>query len=216
MQHTHIKRLHSCLAHVNRILKPNDGFVKVQLPNKNGLRNRLGPVKYERNIKEVHDYDSWCVRYYSPQEYEVMFNDVFGNYQQKTHSFFGIGVLKEDVKYLEGKDKYLSYLSRIATNISNVVSSLQSFSDSLYCMAIKNDNNIGMGESGEAIEQFKIAHAKMPSDNLNIVHLLKCPISGGSLELSENRDRLISRSASVYYPIESEIPIMIESEAQAL
>ena len=115
-----------------------------------------------------------------------------------------------------GRDRYLSYLSTIATKLSNTVTSMQSFSDSLYCSAIKNDNYHKFGDSSAALEQFRTAHSKLPSDNLNIVHLLKCPISGGELELNESKDKIISKSASAYYPIEGEIPIMIESEAQSL
>lgn len=66
IQHTHKERMLSCLNHIFRILKPN-GQTKLEFPNKNGIRNRFGPVR--SSMKNAYDYNSWCVRYYSIKEY---------------------------------------------------------------------------------------------------------------------------------------------------
>jgi len=104
IQHTHRLRLMSCLEHIHRILR-KEGYACLEFPNKNGFRNRLGPVRmYE---SEKNDYNSWCVRYYTVSEYEEMFRSIFGNYSFSTHSFLGIGILKEDLKYVSLKNKII-------------------------------------------------------------------------------------------------------------
>ena len=71
IQHTHIKRLRGCLSHINRMLTA-DGFTYLEFPNKKGIRNSRGPVKSSKNSD---DFNSWNVRYYSPAEYEKIFNE---------------------------------------------------------------------------------------------------------------------------------------------
>ncbi len=51
---------------------------------------------------------------------------------------------------------------------------------------------------------------------MNIVSLLRCPVSGGELTLDETRAKLISPSAKVYYAINNNIPILVKTEAVPL
>ncbi len=112
IQHTHRERLISCLGHIQRILK-KDGYAFLEFPNKNGIRNRIGPArKYE---SDKNDYNSWCVRYYTVAEYKEIFQDIFDNFSFSTHSFLGIGVLKEDLKYVSLKNKIMCSASLAGT-----------------------------------------------------------------------------------------------------
>ena len=55
----------------------------------------------------ANDINSWNVRYYSIREYKEIFISIFNNFSFKNHSFLGIGVLKEDLKYVSNKNKII-------------------------------------------------------------------------------------------------------------
>ena len=49
-----------------------------------------------------------------------------------------------------------------------------------------------------------------------LIGLLVCPVTKGPLELSANKEELISKSAKLAYPIKDGIPIMLELQARSL
>lgn len=49
-----------------------------------------------------------------------------------------------------------------------------------------------------------------------LLEALVCPATGGRLTYDPDREELISKSASLAYPIRSGIPIMLIDEARAL
>jgi uncharacterized protein YbaR (Trm112 family) len=49
-----------------------------------------------------------------------------------------------------------------------------------------------------------------------LIGLLVCPVTKGPLELSANKEELISKSAKLAYPIKDGIPIMLEMQARVL
>ena len=67
-----------------------------------------------------------------------------------------------------------------------------------------------------AVKTFIDLHKTNPSDNLNVIPLLRCPKYGGKLELNGDRTRAVSKEAGIYYPVEDNTPIMISSEANRL
>lgn len=214
IQHTHKQRLLSCLTHINRILK-NSGFTFLEFPNKYGLRNRYRGVKESSGSE--NDYDSWCVRYYSIKEYRDIFNDIFGNFKYYNHSFIGIGILSEDLKYVSVKNKFLVGVSLLGSMITNLIPPLKQISDSIYIKAYKNQSKGTQDERAKAaLHQFTTAHSVNPANNLNIIYLLSCPITGGALTLSDDKEKLISIDGKVSYPIKNNIPVLIPSEASAL
>jgi ubiquinone/menaquinone biosynthesis C-methylase UbiE/uncharacterized protein YbaR (Trm112 family) len=213
IQHTHPDRLKNCLMHINRILQ-KDGYTYLEFPNKNGLRNRLGPVK--ENEKTKDDYNSWCVRYYSPEEYKHIIEMHLSDFSYTNHSFLGIGVLKEDLKYVSFKNKILCLLSLTGSALTKLIPPLKNYSDSLYIEAKKKNKEEGTVDEIEAVKNFYRLHAQNPSDNLNILPLLKCPKYGGRLELNTERTKVIAKEAGIYYPVENNIPILISSEAVKL
>lgn len=49
-----------------------------------------------------------------------------------------------------------------------------------------------------------------------MLELLVCPLTKSTLEYDENASELISKKASLAYPIRDGIPILLPSEARAL
>lgn len=209
IQHTHIDRLTNCLKAIDNMLT-SSGYTYLEFPNKNGLRNRFGPAKHQDAYKD--DYNSWDVRYYSPQEYKLIFEKYLSSFSYTNHSFLGIGVLKEDLKYVSLKNKLLCSLSLLLSSMTHVVPGMKSLSDSLYIKAFKKSNSIE--NSGR--NQFVKNHQSVIFNNLDIVPLLKCPKYGGSLVLSYDKKKLLSEEAGIYYQVVNDIPILISSEANSI
>jgi len=209
IQHTHFDRLTNCLKAIDNLLT-DSGYTYLEFPNKNGLRNRFGPVKHQDAYKD--DYNSWDVRYYSPEEYKMIFEKYLKSFSYTNHSFLGIGVLKEDLKYVSIKNKLLCSLSLLLSSMTHIIPGMKSLSDSLYLKAIKKSfatENLGRN-------QFLKNHQSETFSNLDIVPLLKCPKYGGSLVLSTDKKKLISEEAGIYYQIVNDIPILISSEANRI
>jgi ubiquinone/menaquinone biosynthesis C-methylase UbiE/uncharacterized protein YbaR (Trm112 family) len=202
IQHTHRQRLENCLSHINRILSPN-GFTLLEFPNKNGIRNQYGPVAGSQ--KDRDNYNSWVVRYYSPEEYQQIISQYLDDFSYSIHSFLGIGVLKEDLKYVSLKNKLLCATSLSLTQIARLIAPMQAYADSIYVQARKKSKEAN-------IVKPKVLNLD-PKDNLSILPLLICPKYGGSLTLDKTRKRLLNDAAGVAYPIEGEVPILIGSEA---
>lgn len=49
-----------------------------------------------------------------------------------------------------------------------------------------------------------------------MLEALVCPVTGGPLELSDNRAELISKRAGLAFPIHEGIPVMLVDEARKL
>jgi SAM-dependent methyltransferase/uncharacterized protein YbaR (Trm112 family) len=209
IQHTHYDRLINCLREIRRILN-GDGYCFLEFPNKNGFRNRLGPASSSNNM----EFESWDVRYYTPDEYRKIFLEFFGHFEFSTHSMLGIGILPGDLKYAKGlKNKAIISVSRLLTELANVVRPLKEYADSIYIKADKKGSPSGPAELSKIFLQ---QHAINPAENLNIVHLLRCPRSGHPLFVSEDRTELICQQAGLAYPVRNTIPIMVSSESRSL
>lgn len=211
IQHTHKTRMISCLKHIHRILKPG-GYTKLEFPNKYGVHNYFGPARKFAPVAD--DYQSWEVRYYTPAEYRRFFMDIFGNVKFSVHSLFGIGVLKEDLRYVSLKNKLLCAASLAGTAIAKVISPLKNICDSLYLEADKKSGN--PSRESEAVSLFLEAHRKNPSDNLNIIHILCCPATGEPVTMDPQTGKLVNKSRTWAYPVIGGIPIMIRSEAERI
>ncbi len=209
IQHTHLDRFTRCLSHIERILADN-ALCYLEFPNRNGIRNRFGPAAKPNSS----DFDSWDVRYYSPAEYEKIFRVFFDNFKYFNHSVLGIGILPGDFKHAKGlKNKAIISASRTLSNLATLIPPFKSIADSIYVKSVKH----GAADQVtiEAKKSFISAHSLNPADNLNIVHLLRCPVSGERVHLSDDRTEVISRIARLAYPVKNNIPIMIASEARS-
>jgi uncharacterized protein YbaR (Trm112 family) len=198
------------LYHIKRILKKGS-FCFLEFPNRAGIRNRMGTVKKAHENK--NDYNSWDVRYYSIKEYKSIFKNIFNNFSFKNHSVLGIGILPNDLNYVIGlKNKLIVFTSLLLSKVASVVTPIKNVSDSIYIKSVKQDGET----NADAIDIFKRSHKQNPSNNLNIVSLLRCPISGGPLVLDASETKLISFNANVFYPIVNGIPIVIKSQALSM
>lgn len=213
IQHTHKDRLISCLHHINRIIKTG-GYTYLEFPNKNGIKNRFGNVQATEAGRD--DYNSWDVRYYTIEEYREIFEAIFGNFNYKNHSLIGIGILKDDLKYISFKNKILSSVSLFGSMLTKFIPGLTKVSDSIYIKAEKNKNTPEDINDKNSVALFNASHNIDPSNNLNIIHLLRCPVSKGALILSDDKLSLISSKAGIRFPIINNIPILIHSEATTL
>ncbi len=52
--------------------------------------------------------------------------------------------------------------------------------------------------------------------NEKLLNTIACPITHTKLEWDKENNRLISRSANVYYPIENGIPVLLPEKAEKL
>ncbi len=207
IQHTHKDRLLNCINHIYRILKQT-GSCCLEFPNRDGWRNRRGPVIREE--RKGDDYNSWRVRYYSIKQYKEMFESLFSNFSFRNHSFLGIGVLPDDLKYAKGLKSRMSIaFSLLLSALTKLVKPLKYWSDSVYVECTKNEPSLNK----KAIDEFKMLHATHPGRNLNILCLLQCPLSGGELQLDDTGTRLLSQEAGVYFPVRNNIPILVPSQA---
>jgi SAM-dependent methyltransferase/uncharacterized protein YbaR (Trm112 family) len=212
IQHTHRKRLESCLRHLYRICH-TDGFCKLEFPNKNGIRNRLGPVRASEAEKD--DFNSWCVRYYTIAEYQALFESIFHNFHFENHSFLGIGVLPEDLKFAPGfKNKAISAISLFFSSLAKAIPPMKYFSDSIYVEVSKK--KVGGEENDDILADFIGQHRQNPFHNLNIIPLLACPLTGGTLVLSPDKKWLISEKAGRKFPIVNDTPVLTSFEGISL
>jgi ubiquinone/menaquinone biosynthesis C-methylase UbiE/uncharacterized protein YbaR (Trm112 family) len=210
IQHTHKSRMISCLNDINRILQTN-GFSKLEFPNKNGVHNNVNNVKNEMQF--ANDINSWNVRYYSIKEYKKIFKTIFNNFSFKNHSFLGIGILKEDLFYVSLKNKIIVLISLSFSFLASIIPFLKFLSDSIFIKVFKNKVNFNFSNNQNAIANFLESHKKNPKNNLNIIHLLQCPISNEDLQLSDDKSYLISMKSKIKYPVIDGIPILIKSES---
>ena len=206
IQHTHINRLKSCLKHINRILT-NTGFTKLEFPNSNGVHNRIKNVKESNKTKE--DYNSWCVRYYSINEYKKIFNSILSIFKVQNHSFLGIGVLKEDLKYVSLINKIKCATSLFLSQLTKLLPFMMNFSDSLYITAKKKEQDLNFNKGLKEFEELRL---KNDYSNLHILPLLQCPITHTKLFIFD-KEFVINEIKTYKYPIIDDIPILIKSEA---
>ena len=58
---------------------------------------------------------------------------------------------------------------------------------------------------------------KKESDfNTNLIRLLVCPISGGSLQYDPNEKCLISKAAKIKFPVREGVPILLAGESKPI
>jgi len=210
LQHVHKERFVRCIESIERILC-HGSFCLIQFPNKRGIINRIKYIK--ASLAEKDNYNSWCVRYYLIEEYKKLFNDIFRNFECRSHSFIGLGILPSDLKYVTWNKKILVILSVMLSYIANLIQPLIALSDSIYVTSYKYG---GAEQRHKGVHEFLKAHKHCPNDNLNIRYLLHCPVTKHEMILSKDRTELISEQAGLAFPIIHDIPIIVRSEARTI
>ena len=212
IQHTHRKRAYSCVRDIHRILRPG-GFCALEFPTRHGLWNRLVQLRSREN---EDDYDSWCVRYYSIKELKQMLSSLFGNFRYWSHCYFSIGIQPVDLRYVAAKYKTLILTSMMLAKASRIFPPLKWVSDSVYVRAEKTERG-DAGVANELVNSFRQQHRQAAgNDNLLLLDLLCCPVSGGDLSFASDKNELISERAGLAFPVREGIPVLLEEEARRL
>jgi SAM-dependent methyltransferase/uncharacterized protein YbaR (Trm112 family) len=120
------------LSEVGRILG-RDGFAKIQMANKGGLRST-----YIRTRREYLDGGPFRVRYWSISSLREEFSKRIGPAQVHAEAFGGLGLLYEDWDFVSGKAKLLVSLSTLLKRLSSFVHPLVFLADSVYVVSAKN------------------------------------------------------------------------------
>lgn len=212
IQHTHRRRAYSCVRDIHRVLRTG-GFCALEFPTRHGIRNKFVQLRSREN---EDDYDSWCVRYYTIKELKQMLSTLFGNFKYWSHCYFSIGIQPVDLRYVAARYKTLILTSMMLAQASRVFPPLKWVSDSVYVRAEKRER-VEEGCAGEAVKAFRQQHRQTAgNDNLLLLDLLCCPVSGGDLSLAGDRSELISEQAGLAFPIREGIPVLLEEEARRL
>ena len=116
--------------------------------------------------------------------------------------------MKEDIKYVSFKNKLLCGISLAGSMLTKIIPPLKNYSDSIYVEAFRDGERI----KSNCLDEFYAAHQHNPLDNLNVVHLLQCPISGQALQVSSDRNFVVTTNGLIKYPVKENIPILVRSE----
>ena len=170
----------------------------LEFPVSHGLTN----FRHRKDASE-EDRDSWCVRYYSFRELRELFRPLFAEFDIEADCYFGIGVRPEDWDLLPWTHRAVIACSETLKTAARFAAPVRFLSDSVFVKVAKPV------ASGRASDRPELTSG----DNLAILPMLQCPLTGGSLEYDRENSRLISREAGKAYPIIDNIPIMLPEEA---
>jgi len=134
----------------------------------------------------------------------------FSKHLTKVHntirSCFGTLALKKIKENTGTSRNFGSIASKTLASLSGYIPVINRFADSIFINARKEK-----GSPNFRIHHFLKHH--WLRENLNIVYLLQCPMSGGLVYLSKDANFIISDHARVKYPVINGIPIMLRSAA---
>jgi ubiquinone/menaquinone biosynthesis C-methylase UbiE/uncharacterized protein YbaR (Trm112 family) len=201
IQHVHRDWARSCIHEVHRCLAAG-GQCCLEFPTKEGLWNR---INRRRSTANENDPASWCVRYYSIQELRDLIEPEFGNFEYRSHCYFGIGIQPIDLKFVPLRYAPLILGSLLLSQSSRVLPGLKRLSDSVYVRAKKTGGPIPL----------ESAAWPAGADNLELVPLLRCPLTHRPLHVSGS-DALVTDDGSVSYPVVDGIPVLLAAEARRL
>ena len=202
LQHTHRRRCFACLRDIWRILRPG-GCCYLEFPIRHGLTN----WRHLLRTSAEDDYESWCVRYYSRRELRRVFVEIFGDVVLETDCFLGIGVQREDLDLLPWKYKPVVVGSELLKRTAKALPFVRWLSDSVFVSSRK---------AGDARPPVPITSRFGPDDNLWILPWLVCPVTQCALEYDVRSHTLVSQSAGLRYPIDNDVPVLIEQSANKL
>jgi uncharacterized protein YbaR (Trm112 family) len=155
---------------------------------------------------DENELDSWCVRYYTLRELRDLMQAHFDRYDYRAHAYFGTGILPDDLPHVPKRFAPLILGSIGLTALSRWLPPMRRLADSVYVSGVKAQNGRPVAPSVE------IRESAQPS-NLDVVPLLRCPVTGSELSFDPKRARLISRSG-VRYPVRDDIPILLPEYAE--
>jgi len=183
----------SALAEKLSYVLAKSGIAKISFDNKaSGKHEQLNGKLLNDTISPI-----------SFPQCKNQFQQHLSNVQGSIQKCFGVSLNDEP---LRGAGNTRIAAARTMAWCSQYIQSLNHFSQSVYISATKNT-----GSPNFRIHHFLRHH--WLNQNLNIVYLLQCPISGGPVYLSKDGDFVISDLASVKYPVVHDIPVMLREAA---
>jgi SAM-dependent methyltransferase len=209
LQHANREKCSDCVGDIRRVLRPG-GSCCLEFPVSHGLTN----WRYRLRPRPVEDPESWDVRYYSRKQLGQLFEGLFQSVTIETDCFFGTGVRGEDIDILPWKYKPVAIASECLKAAARVVpfarALVQWFSDSVFVRGWKPPGAVLPARTTPPQSPFGQDH------NLWILPWLVCPVTQQPLEFDAESQTLLSRAAGLRFPIEGEIPILIEEHAETL
>ena len=127
----HINRLIGFSGIKERVLNVN-GASLIQMPNFLGIRSLQHQVK--RGFREANSFE---VRYWSVPELKRVFRKSIGNTLVSVDCYFGLGLQKNDMKYMSLKMKIIIGASEILRKISTFLPPMKYLADSVYVRSRK-------------------------------------------------------------------------------
>lgn len=126
IQHLSKKDAKKSLACVASVLRA-DGFSFIQMPNRYGLRSTYHLMK--RGFSDGSNFD---VRYWSPSELKMTFEQIIGPTELSVDGFFGLGIQPSDINLLPGRYRAVVRTSEVLRRWSARLPFLLNGADSLY------------------------------------------------------------------------------------
>jgi hypothetical protein len=109
-----------------------DGFAKVQMAHKGGLRST-----YWRTRRGYAESGNFRVRYWSLASMQDVFEKKIGRSTLMAEGFGGLGLLPEDRNYLAAKSKMLISISMLLKKLCFFIPPLIRLADSVYVTSHK-------------------------------------------------------------------------------
>jgi uncharacterized protein YbaR (Trm112 family) len=202
LQHANRQKCLQCIREISRVLRPG-GSCCLEFPITHGLAN------WRYQLRRVEDDpESWDVRYYSRKALRQLFSDIYEHVSVEPDCFLGIGVRAEDLDLLPWKYKAVVITSEGLKAIAKMLPLIEWFSDSVFVRGRKPIS--GRVEPAAHSSPFG------PEHNLWILPWLVCPATNRPLRYEKRTHTLISDAAASRYPIEEDIPILLEERAQRM
>lgn len=132
LQHFSKPDARRAIYEMNRILRPG-GVAKVQMANKWGLRSLQ-----HQAVRKGREPENFEVRYWTLAELSALFSKTIGPTAVSADCYFGLGLQWSDYRYLNYRHKAVLVLSEGLRRLSNVISPMRHFADSLFCTSTKS------------------------------------------------------------------------------
>lgn len=126
LQHLSKPNAVKALQEVARVLGPA-GVSLIQMPNAFGIRSFYHQLK--RKFREPRGFE---VRYWTPGELVMAFEDAIGPSEFSVDGYFGLGIQANDAKLLPMKQRAVIYSSEALRRVAAFVPPMKRVADSLY------------------------------------------------------------------------------------
>lgn len=129
----HLSKSNAALSvsELARVLEPR-GEALVQMPNRSGIRSLYHLIR-----RRFHAGAGFDVRYYTLPELQRLFEPFFEEIRLEVDGYFGLGIQKDDRKYMPPRNKAIIDASEALRRTQSVVAPLIKVADSVYVRASK-------------------------------------------------------------------------------